>query len=347
MSDKMNAAEMQQIPPEGRIMQLAMGAFASQAIYVAAKLGIADLLADGAKTAAELAAGTETDGSALYRLLRALASFGVFAETSDGTFVNTPMSETIRSDSPTSMRAMMLFVSDQAHWSVYADLMYSVKTGKTAWDHVHGAPFFEYAFEQNKPLGDIFNQAMTSLSHGEVAAVMAAYDFSEIGTLADIAGGYGHVLGAIMQKNPSMNGVLFDLGVVLAGAPDMLRSYGVEDRVELVEGDFFSEIPVVADAYIMKHIIHDWYDDNCEKILRNIRNSMPDSGRVLIVDSVIPPGNDPHPGKILDLEMLLLPGGMERTAAEFETLLNNSGFRLTRIIPTQSPVSIVEAIKEK
>jgi hypothetical protein len=127
----------------------------------------------------------------------------------------------------------------------------------------------------------------------------------------------------------------------------MLRSYGVEDRVELVEGDFFSEIPVVADAYIMKHIIHDWYDDNCEKILRNIRNSMPDSGRVLIVDSVIPPGNDPHPGKILDLEMLLLPGGMERTAAEFETLLNNSGFRLTRIIPTQSPVSIVEAIKEK
>ncbi len=339
------AAAKHEMPPEGQIMQLAMGAFATQAIYVAAKLGIADLLAKGPKTAAELAAATETDAPSLYRLQRTLASFGVLAETSDGTFDNPPMSETIRSDSPTSMRAMMLFISDEAHWRVYGDLMYSVKTGKTAWDHVHGEPVFDYMFKTNKAFGDIFNQAMTSLSHGEVAAVMAAYDFSGIGTLADIAGGYGHVLGAILQKYPSMNGVLFDLGTVLEGAPQMLESYGVADRVQLVEGDFFSEIPVVADAYIMKHIIHDWYDDNCEKILGCIHRSMPDDGRVLIVDSVIPPDNDPHPGKVLDLEMLMLPGGMERTAAEFETLLTNSGFRLNRIIPTLSPVSIVEAFK--
>ncbi len=143
-----------------------------------------------------------------------------------------------------------------------------------------------------------------------------------------------------------MNGVLFDMGVVLKGAPAMLASYGVADRVQMVEGDFFSEIPVVADAYIMKHIIHDWYDDSCEKILGCIRRVMPDDGRVLIVDSVIPPGNDPHPGKILDLEMLIAPGGVERTAGEFETLLSNSGFRLNRIVPTHSPVSIVEAVKD-
>ena len=188
-------------------------------------------------------------------------------------------------------------------------------------------------------------QAMTSGSHAQIRAVLASYDFSGIGTLADIAGGHGHLLGGIMQKYPTMKGVLFDLGVVLAGAPERLASYGVADRVEMVEGDFFSDIPVTADAYILKHIIHDWYDDNCEKILGCIRRSMPDNGRVLIVDSVIPAGNDPHPGKLLDLEMLVAPGGVERTAAEFETLLTNSGFRLSRIIPTPSPVSIVEAFK--
>ena len=346
MTDKnIGAAAKQQLPPHGQIMGLAMGGFISQAVYVAAKLGIADLLAHGEKKIADLSAATTTDERSLYRLLRALASVGVFAETSDRTFVNTPVSETMISDSPTSVRSMMLFMGDDAHWRVYGDLLYSVQTGKPAWDHVHGVPCFQYMFEVNKELGDIFNQAMTSNSHPQIAGVLEAYDFSGIGTIADIAGGHGHMLGAILQKYPSMKGVLFDLGVVLAGAPEMLRSQGVADRVELVEGDFFSEIPVVADAYIMKHIIHDWYDDNCEKILGCIRRSMPDDGRVLIVDCVIPPGNDPHAGKLLDLEMLTAPGGVERTEAEFETLLTNSGFRLNRIIRTSVPVSIVEAFK--
>lgn len=345
MTDQMNASVPQQMPPEAQIMQLTMGAFVSQAIYVAAKLGIADLVANGPKTTADLAAKTETDERSLYRLLRSLASVGVFIEKSDRTFSNTPMSETMLADSPTSLRAMILMIGDPEHVRVISDLHYSVRTGNPAWNHVHGEPVFDYVFKTNKELGDIFNQAMTSFSHGEIAGVLAAYDFSGIGTMADIAGGHGHLLGAIMQKNPSMKGVLFDLGVVLAGAPEMLASYGVSDRVQLVEGDFFSEIPVVADAYMLKHIIHDWYDDNCEKILGCIRRSMPDDGRVLIVDAVIPPGNEPHPGKILDLEMLIAPGGVERTASEFETLLSNSGFRVTKIIPTHSPVSIVEAVK--
>lgn len=345
MSESQGITVPHPVPPEAQIMQLTMACFISQAIYIGAKLGIADLIADGPKTTAELAAKTETDERSLYRLLRSLAGAGVFAETSDRTFENSPMSETLRSDSPKSTRAMALFMGDEAHWRVISDMMHSVKTGKPAWDNIHGVACFPYMFETNKAFGDIFNQAMTSVSHAEIAAVMAAYDFSGIGKLADIAGGHGHLLGAILQKNPSMKGVLFDLDVVLTGAPKLLASYGVADRVQMVEGDFFSDIPVVADAYIMKHIIHDWYDDSCEKILGCIRRSMPEGAKVLIVDSVIPPGNDPHPGKILDLEMLIAPGGVERTAAEFETLLSNSGFRITRIIPTHSPVSIVEAVK--
>jgi len=339
------AAGMQEIPLEEQMMQFIMGSFVSQAVYVAAKLGIADLLADGEKSTANLAAATQTDERSFYRLLRSLATLGVFTETSDRTFANTPLSETMLADSPTSLRPMLLMVGDPEHGRVINDLEYSVRTGKPAWEHIHGVPVFKYFFETNKELGNIFNQAMTSGSHAQIEAVLAAYDFSAIGTLADIAGGHGHLLGGIMRNYPSMKGVLFDLGVVLKGAPEMLRSYGVEDRVELVEGDFFSDIPVAADAYILKHIIHDWYDDNCEKILGCIHRSMPEGGRVLLVDAVIPTGNVPHPGKWLDLEMLIAPGGVERTAAEFETLLNNSGFRLSSIIPTQSPVSIVEAFK--
>lgn len=345
MNDQTGASAQQQLPPEAQLMQLIGGSFVTQAIYIGTKLGIADLLADGPKNIADLAASTETDESSLYRLLRSLASLGIFSENGDRSFSNTPTSDLLRVDSPKSLRAMMLFIGDEAHARVINDMMYSVKTGKPAWENVHGVACFPYMFETNKALGDVFNQAMTASSHVQAAAVLDAYDFSEIRTIADIAGGHGHLVGSIVKKYPSMNGVLFDMGTVLAGAPELLASYGVADRIQMVEGDFFSDIPVVADAYIMKHIIHDWYDDNCEKILGCIRRSMPDSAKVLIVDTVIPPGNDPHPGKILDLEMLISPGGKERTAKEFETLLNNSGFRMTRIVPTHSPVSIVEGVK--
>ena len=165
------------------------------------------------------------------------------------------------------------------------------------------------------------------------------------GTVADVAGGVGNLLGAILQRYPDMKGILFEVPPVLDAAPPMLESYGVRDRVTLVPGDFVESIPVVADIYILKHIIHDWYDDKCERILGNIRASMPDGARVLIIDAVVPPPGVPHFSKFLDLEMLMLPGGMERDAEQFESLLTNSGFKLTRIIPTPSPISIVEAKK--
>lgn len=345
MTETKPAPAPQQMPPGAQIMQLATGAFVAQAVYCAAELKIADHLASGSKTAAELAASTQTDERSLYRLLRSLSSVGVFTETADKTFENTPVSETLLSDSPTSQRDMVLMINDPEHGRVISDMLYSVRTGKPAWEHVHGVPVFDYMFGVNKAFGELFNRSMTSFSHASIAGVLEVYDFSGIGTLADIAGGHGHLLGGIMQKYPSMKGVLFEIAPVLEGAPKMLDSYGVTNRVQLVEGDFTADIPVVADAYMMKHIIHDWYDDKCEKILGCIRRSMPDHAKVLIIDAVIPPGNDPHPGKILDLEMLISPGGVERTEAEFDTLLANSGFKMTRIIPTPSPVSIVEAVR--
>ncbi|MGD9589417.1 MAG: methyltransferase [Pyrinomonadaceae bacterium] len=340
-----DAAAMQPLPPEAMIMQFATGAFVAQALWCAAALAIADHLADGPRSADALAADTDTDANSLYRMLRALASVGVFTEVGTRNFANTPISETLLTDSPMSQKAMVLMIADPEHGKVVNNMLHSVRTGKPAWEHVHGVPVFEYFYEKNKASGEIFNQAMTAFSRQTIPAILANYDFSGAGTIADIAGGVGHLLGAVLQKYPDARGVLFEIPPVLANAPSMLDSYGVSDRVELVAGDFVESIPVEADIYMLKHIIHDWYDDKNQKILGNIRESMPDNARVLIIDAVIPPGNDPHPGKILDLEMLISPGGMERTADEFESLLKNSGFQMTRIIPTPSPVGIVEAVK--
>lgn len=333
------------VPPEAQLLQLVSGAFISAAVYAAAKLGIADLLADGPQSAAYLAEKTGSDERSLYRVLRSLASVGAFTEVSDKTFSNTPMTETLRSDALRSTRDLTIWMGEPDHWKVYGDLLHSVKTGKPCWDNVHGEPVFPYLFNTNQGLGDIFNRAMTSYSHQSIGPVLEAYDFSGATTIADIAGGYGHLLAAVLAANPNANGVLFDLAAPLAGAPQMLDSYGVADRVELVEGDFFKEVPVTADIYMLKHIIHDWYDDNNQKILRNIRANMPEDGKVLIIETVVPEGNEPHFSKIIDLEMLMSPGGVERTSAEFEQLLADSGFKLTRIIPTKGLMFIVEAAK--
>ena len=335
----------QELPPDVQVLQLVSGAFVSAAIYTAAKLGIADVLADGPQTVSHIASELGTDERSTYRLLRSLASVGAFSETEPYRFANTPMTETLRSDVPGSTRDVTIWMGEPDHWNVFGHLIHSVKTGQPAWDHVHGEPVFPYLFETNKPLGQIFNRAMTSVSHQVIGAVLDAYDFSDARTVADIGGGYGHVLAGILKANPKANGVLFDLPVVLDGAREMMESHGVADRVELVGGDFFTEIPVSADIYVLKYIIHDWSDEKNQSILKNIHANMPDDGKVLIVETVVPEGNEPHFSKIIDLEMLMAPGGLERTEAEFEKLLQDSGFRLTRIIPTQGMMSIIEAVK--
>ena len=329
--------------PQIVLTQMAFGALLTQALYVAAKLGVADLLASGPRPVAELAAETETHERSLYRVLRSLAGAGVFAEVAPQTFGLTPLAELLRADAPGSMRNGIVFMGEQWHFNVWANMMHSVRTGRPAWGHTHGAEVFEY-FAANPAHAEIFNGAMTDMSVATAPAVVEAYDFSGFRQLADIAGGHGYLLAQILKANPNLSGVLFDVPPVVEGAAALLGREGVSARVERVAGDFFQSVPR-ADAYIMKHIIHDWDDERAALILKNINAAMGEGGRVLIVEVVVPEGNEPHYSKVLDLEMLTSPGGVERTAEEYAALLAAAGLKLSRIIPTRSPFSIVEAVR--
>jgi hypothetical protein len=329
-------------PPEAVLTQMITGSLVSQAVYVAAQLGIADLLSDGPKKADELARATKTDASSLYRVLRALASCGVFAEQEDRTFALTPTAELLRSDSPSSLRDLAIFMGEDWHWSVWGRTLDSVRTGKSAWDQVHGQEVFPY-FAANPEAAKIFDNAMTSLSSLAIKAVIEGYDFKGIQTLVDVAGGHGRLLKAILEANPSMNGVLFDQPQVIEGAKAGMSN--TTQRCELRSGDFFAAVPEGADAYIMKHIIHDWDDERALVILQNIKRAMRSDGRVLLVEAVVTAGNEPDLAKLLDIEMLVSPGGKERTATEYKDLFARAGLRLTRIVPTKSPYSVIEAVR--
>lgn len=329
--------------PQNELSQI-IGAYQqSQAVYVAAKLGLADLLKEGPRTPEELAESTGTHARSLYRLLRALASIGLFAEDEQGRFTLTPMAELLRSDHPDSKRAMALMMGEE-HYRAWGDLLYSVQTGRTAFERVYGMPVFEF-LSQNPEKGEIFDQAMTAIHGAETEPMVEAYDFSGVGTLADIGGGNGSVLSAVLRRHPDMQGILFDLPPVVDRARGTIEAAGLADRCRFVSGNFFEEVPSGADAYLLRHIIHDWDDAKCTTILQTIHRAIPDEGRLLVLESVIPPGNDPLGAKFLDLTMLALPGGQERTEAEFRQLFETAGFRLTRIIPTATEVSIIEGRK--
>lgn len=333
----------QAAPPEAVLTQMAFGALLTQALYVAAKLGVADLLAAGTRPVAELARATGTHERSLYRVMRSLAGAGVFRETAPKEFGLTPLAEPLRSDAPGSVRNGVIFMGEQWHFSVWGNMMHSVRTGRPAWGHTHGAEVFDY-FAANPEQAEIFNGAMTDMSVVTAPAVVEAYDFGGIGTLADIAGGHGYLLSQILKANPALSGILFDVPPVIDGAVALLEREGVAARVERVAGDFFASVPR-ADAYVMKHIIHDWDDERAASILKNINAAMGPEGRVLIVETVVPEGNEPHYSKVLDLEMLTSPGGVERTSEEYAALLGAAGLKLSRIIPTRSPFSIVEAVR--
>ena len=271
------AAQTQAPPPEALLTQMAFGALLTQALYVAAKLGIADLLTEGPKPVAELAAATGTHEGALRRVLRSLAGVGVFRQAEAGVFALTPMGEALRSDAPGSIRNGAIFMGEEWHWKVWGRMMHSVKTGEAAWADAHGAEVFDY-FATRTDEAEIFNRAMTDMSQVTAPAVVEAYDFEGVGTLADIAGGHGYLLAQVLKANPGMKGVLFDVPPVIAGADALLEAEGVAGRVEKVAGDFFEAIPAGADAYMMKHIVHDWDDERCRKILRSIHRAMSDGG---------------------------------------------------------------------
>jgi hypothetical protein len=349
MSTQRTATDAQTVSPDAQtaspeqfITQVAFGALMTQALYVVAKLGIADLLAEGPQTVSQLAARTETHERSLYRILRSLSSVGIFQEVEPKVFALTPYAEPLRSDAPGSMRNGAIFMGEAWHWSVWGNLLHSARTGKPAWGHTHGAEVFDY-FAVNPEQAEIFNGAMTDMSMGVAPAIVEAYDFSAFKTLADIAGGHGYLLAQILKSNPDVSGVLFDVQPVIEGAGELLEAQGVASRVEKVSGDFFESVPA-ADAYIMKHIIHDWDDERAATLLKNIRAAMNRDARVLIVESVVPEGVGPHYSKLLDLEMLVSPGGVERTPEEYAALLAEAGLRLTRILPTRSPFSIIEAV---
>jgi hypothetical protein len=330
-------------PPQAVILQMAMSAMVSQALGVAARLGIPDVLKDGAKSTAEIALATGTHERSIYRILRALASTGVFSEITEKRFQNTPLSEVLRADVPGSMQSMIAFLGEQWHFAVWGNMLHSAKTGEVAFEKTLGDPIFAW-FAKHEPESELFNKAMTDMSSFAAPGIVQSYDFSGIKVLADIAGGHGFLLSQILKANSDLRGILFDLDHVIAGAGTMLAEQGVAGRVQTTSGDFFKEVPP-ADGYIMKHIIHDWDDEQAVLIMKNINQAMTGDGKLLLVEMVVPPGNEPHPSKVLDLEMLTLPGGVERTETEFASLFERAGFKLNRVVPTPTPFSVVEAVR--
>jgi hypothetical protein len=329
-------------PPPATLLQMMTGYWVSQALYVAAKLGIADLLAEGPVDCEDVAAATDTHAPSLQRVLRALASVGVFTEVSPGSFALTSLAELLRSETPGSMRALAIMYAEE-QYRAWGDLFHSVRTGEMAFDYQFGMGYFEY-LAKHPDADRVFNEAMTGWTHQLVGAVVDAYDFSPFRTVVDVGGGYGALLAAILQSNPDTRGILFEQFHVIASAEAQLAAAGIADRCTVVGGDFFVAVPTGGDAYVLSQILHDWDDESCVAILGQCRRAMPEHGKLLVVELVLPPGDEPSLGKWLDLHMLVLLGGRERTADEYDTLFRAAGFKLARIVPTPPGPSVVEAV---
>jgi hypothetical protein len=330
------------LPLPLQMRQLLTGSWAAQCVYVVAKLELADRVADGPKTAAELAAATGMNADALYRVLRALASIRIFLEDDRGRFGLTPLAQLLRKDLPGSQWAAAVMMGEE-HFRVWSELLHSVRTGKPAFDHVYGQPIFDY-LAGHPDAARTFDAAMTSVHGAETEPMLDAYDFTGIGTLVDVGGGNGSLLAATLLQYPALQGVLYDRPDVVERAAPMLRAAGLERRCRTVGGDFFRSVPDGGDAYLLRHIVHDWDDERSLLILRNCRQATPPGGKVLIVESIVPAGNGPSFAKWLDVNMLVVPGGRERTEAQYRDLLREAGFRLARVVPTGMEVSVIEGV---
>ena len=315
----------------------------SHAVWACARLRIADQLADGPRTADEVAQATGLHGPTTYRLLRALENTEVVKELSDRKFELTPFGNLLRSDVEGSMRGIAHFSGSVFRQRYWQELDYGLRTGKSAVEKVYGKPVFDY-FTENPEDGKVFDEAMTSLTAGDAVAVLGAYDFSGLTKVVDVGGGHGSLLRAVLKDYPDARGTLFDLPHVVDSARQYFEQDNLTNRAELVAGDLFKEVPAGGDIYMMKYIIHDWTDDRAATILENCAKAMGPESRVLIVEFVIPPPGEASYGKLLDLEILLKEGGRERTEVEYADLLKGAGLRLNRVIPTQSPLCIVEGV---
>ncbi len=325
-----------------QMLQMTSGLWISRGIYVAAKLGIADLVADGSRTAEELAADTETHADSLYRILRMLATVGVFSEEEGRRFSNTPLSETLRSDIPGSLRPGAIAEMGEVHYEAWGNVLHSVKTGDIAFDNRFGMNIWEY-FETDPEKAQNFNRYMAASSEPLNQAISTGYDFTDVKTLVDVGGGLGGMISAILSANPHLRGVVYDAPSVVERSREFLAERGLAERCEAVGGDFFQSVPEGGDVYSMRWILHDWDDEKSLRILANIRKVLPANGKLLLAEAVVPEGPEPHFSKFFDLIMLVMTGGRERTEAEWRTLLGKAGFQIDRVIPTASFLSIIEA----
>jgi hypothetical protein len=326
------------------MQQMLNGHVPVQALHIAADLGIPDLMADRAQTPDELASAIGAHGPSLYRLLRMLAGAGVFREGPDGRFDLTPLGMTLRSDVPGSLRDAALLNGRPAIWAAWGQLRRSIMTGESAFEHAHGESFYEYV-ARHPDVGGPYNRSMTRQSEQHNTAVVAGYDFSPFGTVVDVGGGQGSTLAAILQADPTVRGILFDLPHVVEHAAP-LRAPGVAGRAEAVGGDMLAAVPAGGDCYLLKRVLLGESDETAATILRNCAEALGERGKVLVVEMVMQPGNEPSVSKAFDIRMLMLHrGGRVRTEAEFRRLFEAAGLRLARVVPTPSPNSVLEGVR--
>ncbi len=328
--------------PQVAMLRIISGFWISRAVFVLAKLGIPDLLQGSSKTAEELAVATDTHAPSLFRVLRTLASVGLLTIDGENRFQLTPVSETLLTDSPGSLRWFAISELGQEHYPAWGNLLHSVKTGGIAFDNFFGADVWDY-FKNHPEEAAVFNNSMSGMTAAVNETLLSLYDFSKFRTVVDVGGGHGGLITEMLKANPEAKGILFDAPEVVTGAKDRLLKAGISDRCETIAGDFFKAVPAGGDAYVMKWIIHDWDDERAITILKNCRAQIGPDGRLIIVDCVVPETNEPHFSKFIDLNMLVMTGGKERTEREFATLLEAAGFQLVQVIQTDQPTSIIEA----
>lgn len=334
---------MPQFPLHIELLQMAKGYWLSQCIYVVAKLGIADRLKNSPLSCTELAWATQSDPQSLHRVMRALASVGIFTETESQQYTLTPLAECLCSDVSHSIKNMVIMWGEPEFYQTWGGLLHSVKTGKSAFEERFGMNLFEY-YQQNPAATEIFEQSMNNSSKLEVAAMMEAYDFSGFQTLVDVGGGYGKMIGMLLQRYPHSHGILFDEPYVIDRCLPTLKEHGIVERCEVVSGSFFESVPPGGDAYLLKYIIHNWDDEQAISILKNCRQAMPDCGKILIMEQVILENDTSSLAKMSDLNMFVVcPGGKERTEKEFKAILEQAGLELVRIVPTTEGICIIES----
>ena len=332
-----------QSSPAERMIQIVSGFWAARAVHVAAKLGIADHLADGPKRVEQLAAATQTHAPSLLRLLRALVGIEVVREVAPGEFASTELGETLRSGTSDSMRAVAVSIIGAEHYDAWRAVEHSVRTGETAFDYTFDMSIWSF-FKGNAQNAKDFDQAMTDFTRAIDPAVLEAYDFGQFRHIIDVGGGHGELLGAILATHAGVRGTVFDQPYVAEGATKRFAGKKLSQRADAVGGDFFESVPAGGDAYLMKFIIHDWDDERSIRILTNVRKAIAPGGKLLLLETVLPEGNEPHFARFMDLNMLVMTGGRERTEKGYAELLRKGGFHLARIVGTESVISVIEAV---